>query len=113
MINAINKGKAGELELSKKLQSYGFDKSRRGRQFNGLDGKDVIGLEEIHIECKRVEHLNISEAMKQAIKDAKDGEIPATMHRKNNEEWFVTTRLEDWIKLYKGYIDSKIEKSDK
>ena len=99
--NCKNKGAAGERELSSKLKEYGYD-CRRGQQYNGLDGNDVVGLEGIHIECKRVEHLNIYDAISQAKSDAKAGEIPAVFHRKNNCEWLVTMTLNDWIKLYKG-----------
>jgi len=69
-MNSKRKGKRGELELAKKLQEYGFN-TRRGQQYSGLGGDDVVGLEGIHIECKRVERLNVYDAMEQAIKDAK------------------------------------------
>jgi len=102
MTNSKNKGAAGERELSSKLKEYGYD-CRRGQQYCGANGDaDVVGLEGIHIECKRVEHLNIYDAISQAKADAKTGEIPAVFHRKNNCEWLVTMTLSDWIKLYKG-----------
>ena len=102
-VNSKRKGKTGELELAKKLNEYGFS-TRRSVQYNGKadDGKaDLVNLPGIHIECKRVERLNVSEAMAQAINDAKDGELPTVFHRKNYEGWLVTMRLDDWMKLYK------------
>lgn len=66
-----------------------------------------MGLEYIHIECKRVEHLNIDTAMEQAIRDTKDNKIPTVFHRKNGKKWLVTMRLEDFIKLYNEYYSSK------
>lgn len=58
------KGKRGERELAGILRKYGFD-SRRGQQYSGANGDaDVAGLPGIHVEVKRVERLNISEAMK-------------------------------------------------
>jgi len=57
-MNSKRKGKRGELELAKKLQEYGFN-TRRGQQYAGLGGDDVVGLEGIHIERKRVERLNV------------------------------------------------------
>jgi len=102
MTNSKQKGKRGELELSSKLKEYGFN-TKRSVQYCGANGDaDVVGLEGIHIECKRVEHLNIYDAISQAKADAKAGEIPAVFHRKNNCEWLVTMTLESWIKLYKG-----------
>ena len=85
-INSKQKGKRGELELAKKLKEYGYE-ARRGQQYCGNNGDaDVVGLPAIHIECKRVEKLNISSAMQQAKKDSKDSDkFPAVFSRKNNE----------------------------
>lgn len=100
-MNSRQKGVRGERELAGILRDYGFD-SRRGQQYCGLNGDaDVIGLPGIHIECKRVERLNIYEAMQQAKRDAGDGETPAVFHRKNREGWLVTMNLNDWIEMYK------------
>ena len=102
-MNSRTKGAVGERELAKKLREYGYD-CRRGQQYCGANGDaDVIGLPRIHIECKRVERLNIDEAMGQAIRDRREGEYPAVFHRKNNHEWLVTMRLENWIELYKEW----------
>ena len=101
-INSKQKGKRGELELVSKLREYGFNNAKRSVQYCGANGDaDIVdALEGIHIECKRVERLNITDAMAQAVRDAKD-EIPTVFHRKNNEEWLVTMRLSDWIEMYK------------
>ncbi len=99
-MNSRQKGVSGERELANKLKEYGFE-CRRGQQYCGANGDaDVVGLPGIHIECKRVERLNIPEAMKQAVRDADIANIPAVFHRKNRDGWFVTMRLEDWIKMY-------------
>lgn len=106
-INSKQKGKKGELELVHKLKDYGYE-CRRTNQFCGKTGQadDVIGLDYIHIECKRVEKLNIDNAMEQAIRDTKDGKFPTIFHRKNNKKWLVTMELSDWIKLYNEYYSS-------
>lgn len=102
-INSRTKGAQGERELAKVLNSYGYD-TKRGVQFsqgNGnLTNADVIGLDGVHIECKRVEHLNIYDALEQSIRDAKDNETPVVIHRKNNKKWIVTMRLEDFMEYY-------------
>lgn len=99
-MNSRNKGAAGERELASKLRDYGY-KARRGQQYCGANGDaDVEGLPGIHIECKRVEKLNLYDAMAQSVHDAKEGEKPAVFHRKNNHEWLVTLRLDDFMKLY-------------
>lgn len=99
-INSREKGKVGERELAKKLREYGYD-CRRGQQYSGTEGNaDVIGLPGLHLEIKRVERLNISDAMAQSRRDAKEGEIPVVMHRKNHEDWLVTMPLDDFMRLY-------------
>lgn len=97
------KGKRGERELAGILRDHGYD-CRRGQQFCGAAGDaDVIGLPGIHIECKRVERLNLQEAMDQAGRDAREGELPAVFHRRDRSGWLVTMRLEDWIGLYREW----------
>ena len=54
----------------------------------------------VHIECKRVERLNIYDAIEQSKNDARDGENPVVMHRRNRKEWLVTMPLDDWMKMY-------------
>ena len=102
-MNSRAKGAAGERELAKKLREYGYE-CRRGQQYCGTNGDaDVIGLEGIHIECKRVERLNIEDAMLQAIRDRREGEFPTVFHRKNNGKWMVTMLLDDWQEIYREW----------
>lgn len=95
------KGRAGELELSRVLNGYGF-KAEPGKAASYGTEPDVVNLPGIHVECKRVERLNVPEAMQQSIRDAErfnDG-IPALFHRRNRSPWLVTMRLEDWARIY-------------
>lgn len=101
-INSRKKGAAGERELANILREHGYD-CRRGQQYSGLVGEDVVGLDYIHIECKRVEKLNLDEAMEQSKRDAKN-KMPTVFHRKNKKAWKVTMELDDWLKLYESYI---------
>lgn len=102
-MNSRDKGKRGELELARELREYGYD-CRRGQQYCGVNGDaDVVGLPRIHIECKRVEKLNIYDAVAQAIHDKKDGELPAVFHRRDRMNWLVTMPLEDWVTMYREY----------
>lgn len=101
-MNSRQKGARGERQLAKKLREYGYD-ARRGQQYSGSNGDaDVVGLPGIHIECKRVERLNLYDAMSQSRHDAREGEVPVVMHRKNDCEWLVTMRLDDFMVLYSG-----------
>ena len=104
-MNSRDKGKRGERELAKVLSGYGFN-CRRGQQYSGANGDaDVVGLWGVHIECKRVERLNIYDAIKQATDDARDGDRPVVMHRKNNQDWLVTMPMKDWIALYRTWFE--------
>lgn len=97
------KGAAGERELARVLRLYGYD-SHRGQQHKGSpESPDVTGLPGIHIECKRVEKLNLYDAMAQSKSDADGWLIPVVMHRKNNCKWLVTMELSDWMELYKEW----------
>lgn len=95
------KGAAAERELTSILRNAGYDVERGGSQTYG-EIPDIVGLPGIHIECKRVERLNISEAMQQAVRDSErfeDGS-PTIFHRRSREKWLVTMFLDDWLQLY-------------
>lgn len=103
-MNSRDKGARGERELANKLKEYGFD-CRRGQQYCGANGDaDVVGLDGVHIEVKRTERLSLYDALAQAKHDAREGEMPVVMHRKNNCEWVAIQPLADWIELYKEGI---------
>lgn len=102
-MNSRQKGARGERELAKVLREHGFE-TRRGQQYCGANGDaDVVGMPGIHIECKRVERLDIYAAIGQARADAKLDEYPVVMFRKNGKEWLATMTLEDFIEIYKTY----------
>lgn len=103
-VNSKAKGAAGERELAKVLRGYGYE-CRRGQQFCGANGDaDVVGLDGLHIECKRVQALNFDKAYAQAVSDAREGEMPVVMHRKDRKPWMVSLALDDFMKLYDAYI---------
>lgn len=106
-MNSKQKGKRGERELAKLLQSYGYD-TRRGQQYCGIEGDaDVIGIDGLHIECKRAEQVRDEVFLKQAEHDAKAGDIPVVMYRRNNEKWKVTLRLEEFMAIYKSFLQNR------
>ncbi len=95
------KGRDGERELRDVLQDYGYQ-VECGEPVSFGTVPDLVGLPGIHIECKRVEKLNVPEAMRQAIRDSerfRDG-MPVLFHRRNRQPWLVTMRLDDWMKVY-------------
>lgn len=108
-MNSREKGARGERELANFLKDHGFS-ARRGQQYSGKNGDaDVEGLPGIHIECKRVEKLNIDKAMAQSCADAyadtlKQGKtiIPTVWHRANGAKWKVTLLAEDFLRIYEN-----------
>lgn len=100
-INSKQKGARYEREIAGILRDHGYD-SRRTAQYCGNtgDAADVVGLPNIHIECKHQEKLQIYDWMEQAIRDSgKSGKIPVVFFRKNNCENLVTLRLEDFLSI--------------
>ena len=100
-MNVKRKGTTGENELADILRRNGIRAYRNDQIFKGGQANpDVyaeIGTLPIHIEVKRVERLNVPEAMNQAIKDKADGHMPVLCHRRNREKWLVTVPLEELI----------------
>lgn len=99
-MNVKRKGSAGERELCEYLTAAGFPAHRNEQRYQGgYNNPDISaeGLEALHIECKRVEKLNVNEAMRQAAADAA-GKTPVVMHRRNREQWLITLRLDDFLK---------------
>ena len=99
MVNANQKGKRGEREWAEFLRSHGIS-ARRGQQFSGGgDSPDVVSSLPIHFEVKRVEALNLGNAVKQAMEDA--GPKPwCVAHRKNNQPWLCTISADFLIELF-------------
>lgn len=98
MPNSQRKGKDGELELCKLLNTLFDCDSRRSQQYSGVtgDAADITTALDCHIECKRVERLVLAQAYDQAKKDAaKSGRTPVVCHRKSREPWMFTIKLED------------------
>ena len=98
-INSRAKGAVGERELASALNDVLGLQTRRGQQYSGIEGEDVVGFPGVHVESKRVERLNIHEAMEQACRDAAPGKVPAVFHRKNRKPWLVTVELAQLIQF--------------
>lgn len=102
-----NKGKVGEREWAKLCTKAGL-KSHRGQQFagRGVSGvgyvtPDVVhdNNDRLHCEVKRVEQLNLYEAIKQADDDSLKCQLPYVAHRKNGKQWLVTVQAPVFFQL--------------
>ncbi len=95
-MNSKDKGKRGERQVAELLRQYGY-KARRGQQFNGIDGKDVVGFTGHHVEVKYTEAFRLYQALEQATADGSMGEIPIVFYRKNGKPWVVVMLAEDYL----------------
>lgn len=111
-MNSRQKGKVGEREFASLLREHGFD-ARRGQQFSGgADSPDVVSeaLAWLHVEVKRVQHLNLTDACVQAEGDCGRG-APAghkkpwiVAHRRNHAPWLITMRAETFFNFLRGML---------
>lgn len=107
MINSKAKGKRGELEFCRLAKENGYA-VRRTAQYCGNTGEaaDVVGLNGLHCEIKRTERLDIRAAMAQSVRDSEvegRGNIPILAHKKNNTEWLITLRANDFFAIYREW----------
>jgi len=102
--NSKKKGKTGELEFSNKCKEKGY-KTERSQQYCGrkAEADDVIGLDGIFIEVKRVQALNLDKTMEKAIEDNVNNKKIIIAHRKDRKKWKVTMELDDWFELYEAW----------
>lgn len=104
MTHSQNKGKNGEREAAKYLNSLGFT-AVRACQLGVTDGRDVIvkDLPNVYLEVKRVEGLDLGtkqlmDALLQAEKKtcgvARGGDVPwgpfAVLWRPSRKDWRMT-----------------------
>lgn len=103
MTNSRRKGADYEREIARKLREYGYN-ARRGQQYSGLNGDaDVIGLDGIYLECKRTEKTDLYSWIAQANRDAREGELPVVLHRKNNCKTLAIMEMDTFMQLYGDY----------
>lgn len=103
-MHSRNKGKRGEREFASLLRGHGFD-ARRGQQFSGgADSPDVVSeaLAWLHVEVKRVQNLNLTDACVQAEGDCA-GKPWIVAHRRNHAPWLITMRAEFFFELLREF----------
>ena len=114
-----SKGDAYERELAAYLNEvvFGEDRCQRAPLSGGgksgiviAGGADLVGTPDVFIEAKRVERLNVRDAMRQAernIERSSTRDVPVVVTRRNREptgDSLVVMRMKDWNKLYKQFL---------
>lgn len=92
------KGVEAERELAAWLRGFGIDARRGAQRQGGPDTPDVVAALPFHVECKRVERLNVGRAVEQAERDAAGG--PAVVfYRSNRAPWRVVLDAATFLEL--------------
>lgn len=112
-MNSRGKGKRGEREFAALLSEHGFQ-ARRGQQFSGgADSPNVVSeeLAWLHVELKRVQNLNLTDACVQAECDQARPGLNGkrklawiVAHRRNHAPWLITMRAETFFQLLRGEL---------
>lgn len=100
-----DKGARGERDFAALCRQNGYDDACRTAQHKGKGGgePDVKGLPGIHVEVKRTEKLGLYDAVDQAKRDARPGEMPVVAHRRNNAEWVIIMPAADWFVMFREW----------
>jgi hypothetical protein len=95
------KGAVAERQIVAILRAAGWTHAQRTS-----NGRDQVGRGDIlagppgtHIEIKRQERLNVPKALRQAIDDAHELDIPIVIHRPSRHDWMATLPLDDLLDL--------------
>ena len=100
-----DKGKRGERLLRDVWRNHGYEDAHRSGQFSakGESSADIEGIDpKLHIECKvGYTYKTIYDFMDQAIRDAKENQIPVVNCKMDRKEWLCVMRLDDFIELWK------------
>lgn len=103
-INSRDKGARYERHVAQRIREYGYEAERGCQHAGGKDSPDVKhDMEGIHLECKKVERLNIWSALAQSERDAGEGETPAVVFARNRSRDYVALPFEDFMQMYRIY----------
>lgn len=97
-INSNAKGKRGEREFAKVCRDYGYTESRRGVQYNGLEGEDVVGIPDVFIEVKRVDTITLPKWLEKLHTDKESNHKPWSIiaMRPNRKRWLICMPMDEF-----------------
>jgi hypothetical protein len=107
-MNSRTKGKVGERQAAKAIMQHLGLEVRRTAQVDGKLSADLIGWPGVHVEVKSRHRIAALGFLRQAERDATDGNIPTVLMRENGDtEWAVMVRLSDLPELAQRVIEAK------
>lgn len=111
-MNSKHKGSRGERQLRDVWRENGYKGAYRSQQYSGKgeSSADIEGISPLlHIECKvGYSYKTIYDFVDQAVRDAKEGEIPIVNCKMDRKEWLCVLRLEDFIKIFLNTHDLRL-----
>lgn len=114
-LHSKNKGKVGEREFAREINTLFDIGARRTAQCRGtaISG-DVECEAPVLWEVKRTarSHFHMWSALKQASEDSDGIKIPAVAHRCDNEKWIVIVELDhlpEFVRAMRPFIKEKTE----
>lgn len=102
------KGKIGEREVVKILESFGF-MARRGQVWMG-EGDIIAPQLPVWFEVKRHEELCLTEWFRQAAKDCGD-KVPSVVYRQSRHPWTIYMRATDFIRLMSDRVIKDLDQA--
>lgn len=103
-INSRQKGCRYERHIAQRIREYGYEAERGCQHAGGKDSPDVkhnmVGL---HIEAKKVEKLNIWNALAQSERDAGEDEVAVVMFSRNRSKDYVAMDFDDFMRMWRCY----------
>ncbi len=99
-INSRQKGKRGELDACKAIESALGIEARRSVQYKGrADAADIeTSIDELFIEVKRTERVDLWNWVAKAKADC-GGKVPIILHRRSRDDWLVIVPLSELSRL--------------
>lgn len=108
MTNSRDKGARYERHIAHRIREWGYDAERGCQHSGGKDSPDVKhNMDGIHIECKKVEKLNIWKALEQSAKDAGEDETPIVVFSRNRAKDYVALPFEDFMMMHRQWIKAR------
>lgn len=106
MTNSKQKGSRGERECRDVWKKHGYEDAHRSQQYSGKgeSSADIEGIDpRLHIECKvgYNGYSRLYQFLEQAVKDAKEGQIPIVNCKMDRKEWLCVMRLDDFIEIWR------------
>ena len=105
------KGAGGERELAKRFAAVlGLPEGSvyRSRQYCGAGGDhgDVLGIDGLHVECKRQEKgtTTVYKWLDQAIEDS-NNDLPVVLTRMNLRQWLLVVELDNVVEFARLIVD--------